>query len=61
LQEFEPGNVLEVEGTQPKFLYIMKSGEISFYKRPESLYNNDKKRIKINNLENMTNPKDSGK
>ena len=36
--EYEAGNVLEVEGTDPKYLYMMFNGEVNYFKRPESLY-----------------------
>lgn len=38
----------------------MYRGEVMFFKRPESLYDDNEKRIKINDLENIENPKDSG-
>ena len=45
--EYEPDNILEIEGNEPQNLYLLMRGEVTFFKRPEGLYNLDQKRIKI--------------
>jgi len=52
--------MLEIEGTEPKHLYVMLRGEVLLFKRPEAMYDADGKRIKIDQIEYLTNPKDSG-
>ena len=58
--EYEPDNVLEIEGSNAQNLYLLLNGEVTFYKRPEGLYNLEQKRIKIDRIDNIQNPKDSG-
>jgi hypothetical protein len=38
-------------------LYLLTQGEVTFFKRPEQLYVESNKRIKIENIELMVNPK----
>jgi hypothetical protein len=38
----------------------MYEGEVTLLKRPESMYDDNEKRIKIDYLKNIANPKDSG-
>jgi hypothetical protein len=38
----------------------MQRGEVFLFKRPEALYDKSQKRIKIDHIECLTNPKDSG-
>ena len=58
--EFEPNELLEVEDTKPKFLYLILQGDVTLFKRPESLYTVDGKRIKTDDIKYWANPKDSG-
>lgn len=61
LQELDAGNVLELEGQEPRFLYVMLRGEVTLYKRPEALYEDiSQRRIKIDQIDCLTNPKDAG-
>ena len=58
--EFEPNELLEIEDTKPKFLYLTLQGDVTLFKRPESLYTVTGKRIKTDDIECWANPKDSG-
>lgn len=51
---------LEREGTCPNNLYLMLQGEVTYYKRPEGLYDDAANRIKIDWIKYISNPKDSG-
>jgi CRP-like cAMP-binding protein len=59
-RDYEPGNLLEEEGKQPNNLYVLVSGEIAFFKKPEAIYDQYDKLIKIKDIGNIKNPKDAG-
>jgi RNase H-fold protein (predicted Holliday junction resolvase) len=56
----ESGTLLELEDTHPKYIYILLEGVLSFYKRPESLYTENGKRIDSSDIDHMKNPLDAG-
>ena len=60
VQEFEPNTLLEIEGTQPKFVYIVMQGSLTLFKRPESMYDTEGYLINVDEIEFQSNPKDSG-
>jgi CRP-like cAMP-binding protein len=59
-QDLEAGNILEEEGQNPRNMYLLLKGEVTFYKRPEALYDKSDKLVKFQDIGNILNPKDSG-
>ena len=56
----EPNTLLEIEDHNPGFVYILLDGVIDFYKRAESLYDVNGRRVDSSDIPHMTNPVDSG-
>lgn len=52
--------MLEIEGEEPRHLYVLLDGEVTLYKRPEALYDIDARRIKVDQIDCVANPKDAG-
>ena len=49
--EYGPNQLLEIEGTMPRYMYLILLGDVTLFKRPESLYTKDGKKIKTDNIE----------
>lgn len=56
----EKNCLLEVEGTAPKYLWLLLQGEMDVFKRPETLYDAEGKKTNCANLKLWQNPTDSG-
>ena len=43
--------MLEVEGTEPNFVYIVLSGSLALFKRPESMYDDKGQLIDVKEID----------
>ena len=59
-QEFKEGIIIEEEDHPVNYIYFTLRGQVSMYKRPESMYTDANERIRCDNIDNFINPKDAG-
>lgn len=55
----EQDTLLELESTQPKYIWILLEGEVSVYKRPESMYDESGNPTDVKKIAMFPNPVDS--
>ena len=58
--EVEKGQVLELEGQKPKYLWLILQGEIDIFKRIESVYSEQGRATDTRNVSLFVNPKTAG-
>ena len=52
--------MLEEEGGNPKYVYLILEGSLTLFKRPESMYDKQGRQIKVHEIDLQVNPKHSG-